>query len=114
MPRAKFTIYHPKPFDPKIVDFKCINADALQRLPAIFNRWLPDGEYRGDEYVALNPKRQDRNLGSFSVNTKSGVWCDFATGDSGADIISLVAFLLNIGQLEAARVIKVVVEAYRV
>ena len=58
---------------------------------------------RGREYLARNPTRNDRSLGSFSVNTATGAWADFADGAKGGDVISLYAYLRNIRQGEAAR-----------
>jgi hypothetical protein len=49
------------------VDFARINAAALAALPALLAGWLPDGEWRGSEYVARNPKRADRHRGSISL-----------------------------------------------
>jgi hypothetical protein len=86
------------------VDFAAINAAALHALPALLARWLPDGQWHGAEYVARNPKRADRRPGSFKIN-RSGRWCDFATGDSGGDPISLAAYLADLGQVEAARAV---------
>ena len=37
--------------------------------------------------------RSDRRPGSFSVNTRTGRWADFATGDRGGDVVSLAAYL---------------------
>jgi len=37
------------------------------------------------------------------VNRFNGRWCDFATGDKGGDPISLVAYLADVSQAEAAR-----------
>jgi hypothetical protein len=53
--------------------------------------------------VARNPRRQDRHLGSFRVNLRTGRWADFATGDRGGDVVSLAAFLAGISQADAAR-----------
>jgi hypothetical protein len=64
---------------------------------------LPSGRIQGQEYVALNPKRADQRLGSFSVNLRTGRWDDFATGGKGGDPISLAAFLAGLSQVEAAR-----------
>ena len=85
------------------IAFARINAAALDVLPALLRRWLPDGRREGREYVALNPRRPDRHPGSFKVNLGSGRWCDFATGDRGGDPVSLAAFLFNLSQTEAAR-----------
>ncbi len=86
----------------KRIDFKAINELACSRLPELVQRWLPDGRRVGSEWVALNPTREDRRLGSFKVNLRSGRWADFATGDTGGDVISLVAYLERIRQVEAA------------
>jgi hypothetical protein len=85
------------------LDFAAINRAALSALPALLARWLPGGHYRGAEYVARNPRRADHRPGSFSVNTRTGKWGDFATGDKGGDPISLAAYLSGTGQAEAAR-----------
>ena len=63
------------------LDFDAINRAALAAFPAVLNRLLPSGKAVGRELVALNPRRPDRNLGSFKVNRFNGRWCDFATGD---------------------------------
>ena len=66
-------------------------------------RWLPNCQRERHEYVALNPTRVDRHLGSFRINRHTGRWADFATGDRGGDPVSLAAYLFNISQAEAAR-----------
>jgi hypothetical protein len=85
------------------IDFKRINRAALADLSALLRRWLPDGRVVGAEYIARNPRRQDRNPGSFKINLRTGRWSDFATGDKGGDVISLAAYLFGQGQAEAAR-----------
>ena len=87
------------------LDFARINQAALAAFPAILNRLLPGGKAIGRELVALNPRRADRNLGSFKVNRYSGRWCDFATGDKGGDPISLVAYVADVSQGEAAHLL---------
>jgi hypothetical protein len=83
-------------------DFTAINQAAMAALPALLRRWLPDGRREGGEYVALNPTRHDRHLGSFRINMRTGRWADFATGDRGGDPISLAAYLSDLKQREAA------------
>ena len=85
------------------VDFKKINTAAMANLRALLCRWLPGGRVVGHEYLALNPTRADRCIGSFKINLTTGRWADFATGDRGGDIISLTAYLAGISQSEAAR-----------
>lgn len=85
------------------INFDQINSVALANAPAILSRWLPDGFLEGDEFTALNPKRSDSRKGSFKINIRTGKWADFATGDSGSDLIALAAYLFDLKQGEAAR-----------
>lgn len=88
-----------------LIDFAAINRAALAAFPAVLARLLPGGKRVGTEIVALNPKRADRRLGSFKVNRYHGRWADFATGDRGGDPVSLVAYLADVSQGEAARLL---------
>ena len=90
------------------IDFGLIAREAIPALRPLLNRLLPGGSIVGREYVALNPCRADRHSGSFKVcvtGGRAGAWADFATGDKGGDVISLVAYLENIRQVEAARLV---------
>jgi len=80
-----------------------VNRAAMSALPSLLRRWLPDGKQVGREYEACNPRRADNRPGSFRINTATGKWSDFATGDKGGDVVSLAAFLSGTGQVEAAR-----------
>jgi hypothetical protein len=84
------------------IDFDRINAEALLCLDAVCRRLIPNGRREGHEYVALNPRRPDHHLGSFKINLRSGRWADFASGDKGGDPVSLVAFIVDCRQGEAA------------
>lgn len=83
-------------------DFETLAKDLLRNAASLLNQWLPDGKATGFEYKALNPLRADNRIGSFSVNTVTGAWADFATGDKGGDLISLYAYLNGFSQTEAA------------
>ena len=85
------------------IAFKRINAAALAVLPALLQRWLPDGRVVGNEFVARNPRRVDRHLGSFRINLSTGRWADFAIDVRGGDVVSLAAYLADLSQGEAAR-----------
>ncbi len=85
------------------IDFGAINAAALPALPTLLRRWLPDGRQVGREYVARNPRRADKRASSFKVNTRTGRWADFATGEAGGDVVSLAVYLSGAGQAAAAR-----------
>ena len=93
----------PESTRPSRIDFAAVNAAALRVLPDLLHRWTPDGHARGHEWVARNPRRADTNLGSFSINLRTGRWADFATGDKGGDPVSLAAYLHNLSQIDAAR-----------
>ena len=84
------------------IDFDRINTEALLCLAAVCRRLLPGGRPEGHEYLALNPHRGDRRLGSFKISLRTGVWADFSSGDKGGDTVPLVAYLANVWQGEAA------------
>ena len=69
----------------------------------MLKRILPGGKRVGSEYVALNPRREDRRPGSFKINLRTGRWADFAVDAKGGDVVSLCAYLEGIKQSEAAR-----------
>lgn len=101
-------VFAPKSMDSgATLSFEIINDAAIAVLPALCARWLPDGRRTGHEWVARNPRRNDRKPGSFSVNLTSGRWADFATGDRGGDVVSLAAYLAGSSQIEAARALAV-------
>jgi hypothetical protein len=84
------------------INFDRVKAAALANANAVVAGLLPDGKRGGAEWVARNPRRDDRRLGSFKVNLATGRWADFATGDHGSDLVSLAAFVADVGQREAA------------
>jgi hypothetical protein len=100
-----FTIAFEEPSMNDPIDFAKINRAALAAFPAVLARILPGGKRVGKEIVALNPRRTDRNLGSFKINRYNGRWADFATDDKGSDPISLVAYVADVSQVEAARLL---------
>jgi hypothetical protein len=85
------------------IRYAAVAGTALAALPALLARWLPSGRIEGHEYLALNPTRHDRHLGSFRINLRTGRWADFATGDKGGDPVSLAAYLFRLTRAEAAR-----------
>ena len=89
----------------KSIDFRRIREAARAAAPHLLQALLPGGRRRGSEWQALNPRRADRNPGSFSVNLRTGAWADFATGDRGGDLIGLYAYLANIDAGQAAQAV---------
>jgi hypothetical protein len=86
-----------------IIGYRRIADRALDHADVLARRWLPDGRREGVEWVAINPTRADHRRGSFKVNLRTGRWSDFATGDSGGDLIALAAYLFHLDQADAAR-----------
>lgn len=86
-------------------NIKTIAAAALSSIESVLASWLPGGQRKGREYLALNPNRADSKPGSFSINLDSGAWADFATGDKGGDLVSLVAYVEGKKQGEAAKLL---------
>lgn len=86
------------------IDFRTLNAVALQSKHLLLGSWLRDGKVQGNEWIARNPTRPDRHPGSFRVNLDTGKWADFALTDArGTDLVSLYAYIRNLRQVEAAR-----------
>lgn len=85
------------------IAFRRVADAACSASEQIVARWLPGGKRLGPEWVARNPKRSDQRAGSFKVNLRNGRWADFASGDSGGDLIALAAFLFDLDQAEAAK-----------
>ncbi len=79
-----------------------INRVALAVILVLLQRWLPHGQRIGQEWVARNPRRNDRRPGSFKINVRTGRWADFATGDAGGDVISFAAYLFGLSRRQAA------------
>lgn len=96
----------------RTINFKAINRLALARLPELCSSWLPNGRRLGNEYVALNPRRDDRGHGSFRINLRTGRWADFAIDACGGDPISLLAYLRNIKQSSAALLLTEMLEMH--
>jgi hypothetical protein len=63
---------------------RTLSAHASTVLPDLF----PGGEFKGDEYWVVSPLRDDEKAGSFSINSNTLFWNDFA--DSGGTIFDLV------------------------
>lgn len=78
---------------PSTIDFSIVNERAMNEIENVLDHFIPDGQWKGSEYVACNPTRNDYEPGSFKFNTNTGRWSDFATDDSGGDIISYVKYI---------------------
>lgn len=79
------------------IDFAAIAAAALAAADRLVPTWLPNGRQDGAEWKSINPTRSDEKAGSFAVNLNTGRWGDFATEDTGGDLISLYAYLFESG-----------------
>jgi putative DNA primase/helicase len=84
-------------------DFAGISCAALSSACLLLPRLIPGGRFSRHEYVVRNPRRDNQRPGSFKVHYRSGVWKDFATGNRGGDLRSLVAYISSCNQCEAAR-----------
>ncbi|WP_249502923.1 hypothetical protein [Escherichia coli] len=66
---------------------RSVAAVAAQHAEILVPEWLPEGKRQATEWVCRNPTRADRHAGSFFVSLVDGCWHDFATGDSGGDLV---------------------------
>jgi len=81
-------------------DIKTVATAALARAGELLPAWLPGGRFQGREYVCGDLAGSAGE--SLSVNTETGAWSDFATGDRGTDMVGLYAAINRVGQGEAA------------
>ena len=73
-----------------------LNRILLRQSNYVLGEWLPEGHLSGKEYKARNPLREDKGIGSFLINSESGVWSDFATGDKGGNLVELYGYIKGI------------------
>ena len=83
--------------------FKIVASAALARFDVVMD-WLglAGGKNSGQEYLPLNPKRDDHTPGSLSISRNKGAWMEGATDDKGGDLVSLAAYLWDCSNMDAA------------
>lgn len=86
-----------------MANFAQIKQKYKENPIAVLQQLVGQGRIEGSDYVALNPRRNDRKLGSFRININTGKFYDFATGDRGGSVIDLAMFVYNCGIVEAAQ-----------
>jgi len=84
-----------KPFN-----FSALADELLKQADTLVPLWLPDGVKEGKEYVCASLSGGKGH--SCKVNLVKGVWKDFATGETGLDLISLYAGIHGLGMGKAA------------
>ena len=83
-----------------MIDFDALNADLLARAREWIPSIIPGGRWRGREYVCGSIQGGEGE--SFSVNSETGKFSDFAGGPTGGDLVALYAAVRGLGQREAA------------
>ena len=84
-----------------MIDIKEIAAAALPHAESILNQHLPGGKLSGREYQCGDLTGGSGD--SCSINTSTGKWSDFATGEAGGDLVSLIAAIRKCSQPDAAK-----------
>ena len=83
------------------IPFERIAKAALAQCERLLREWFPAGRLSGREFkigdLQGNPGE------SLSINVASGLWCDFATNQSGHDLIDLFAAKRGVDRVAAAR-----------
>jgi putative DNA primase/helicase len=85
------------------VSFDDVKQASLGNIDMIVERYLSNPKLvdGGKEWTARNPTRGDKTAGTFKINRRTGVWSDFATKQSGANMIDLVIYLTGKTSVEA-------------
>ena len=88
------------------VDFRKIEAEALPRLEGLLRQLFPNGRRVGGEFrIGSLAGEKGESLGIRLTGPKAGVWADFATGESGHGLISLIARSRGLAHCDAARLL---------
>ena len=88
------------PAQKSYLDFKDVDAAAVQSLDALVSELLPGGKRVSKNWVCCNPTREDTRA-SLSVSLDTGAWYDFATKDKGKTFASLVAYITGLSFKDA-------------
>jgi len=82
------------------INFRALADALLARAEVLVPLWLPGGHLSGHEYKCAD--LIGGKGASCSVNLKEGKWGDFATGETGGDLISLYAAIHGLDHGKAA------------
>ena len=82
------------------IDFESLNSSLLARVRELLPSWLPNGKWQGHEYHVGSVHGEAGK--SLSINSRTGVWKDFAADEGGSDLVSLYAAVHSLGQAQAA------------
>lgn len=69
------------------IKYEALAKELLSRAEALVAQWIPGGKKVAHRYVCGSLRGGEGT--SCSVNLKTGQWGDFATGETGGDLISL-------------------------
>lgn len=84
------------------MDFKRVNELVMLKAQTLLPTWLPGGKFLNDYTFACGSLAGESGQ-SLKVDIRTGMWKDFATGDSGGDLISLYAAIKGLSQSDAAK-----------
>ena len=88
--------------------YATLRAGATRELPWIPSQpgqdLVPPRQHVWPRMAGAETRRATiRRRALLVLNTKTGRWADFATGERGGDVVSLAAFIFGTSQTEAAR-----------
>lgn len=85
-----------------MIDFSALKYQSKDNMLSIIRYLVGTGKIEGDDYIALNPTRNDAKPGSFRINIITGKFHDYATGEGGGNIIDLAMYIWKSSAKEAA------------
>ncbi len=83
------------------MEFAAVAAAALASAHSLVPRWLPEGKLRGDQWACGGVRGESGK--SCEISLKTGKWKDHKTDEVGGDLISLLAAIRGVKQIDAAR-----------
>jgi len=85
------------------LDFQDLHAKLMNRFDDFVPLWLPGGKLLNNEFECGDLTGVAGQ--SLKVNILNGMWCDFATGEAGGDLISLYAAIQDCTMGDAYKIL---------
>lgn len=87
------------------INFQALSAELSHRAESLVAMWLPGGRRDGHEWRCGSLSGEGGNSCAVNIGggDHHGRWSDFASGESGGDLISLYAAIHGKKQIDAAR-----------
>ena len=96
-------------------DIETLRGILNSNVVGMAQHLVSGGRREGNEWKMLNPTRADHNIGSFSINTHTGAWNEFAHGhEKGGGVIDFWLYVTGSSFKDAIEDIKNAIEREKI